>query len=529
MLPVSLTGVLKMSLQAYASTPSPTQLSQPPKGPKPAPLPDPTQPSFSNTNHRVSLKQSNKPIDPTVWWTSSIARRCRNGQLAEAAAEFSRMRLAGFEPNHITFLTLLSGCVDFPAGSVSFGASIHGYVRKLGLDTNHVMVGTALVNMYAKCGRVDLARLAFDEMVVKNSISWNTMVNGYMRNGQIEDAIQLFDQMPKRDAVSWTALIGGFVKEERFEEALVWFREMLLSGVEPDYVTIIAVLSACANLGTLTLGFWMNRFVMKQEFRYNIRINNSFIDMYSRCGCIEFARQVFEKMQWRTVVSWNSIIVGFAVNGHAEEALEYFSLMQKEGFKPDGVTFTGALTACSHAGLVGEGLQFFADMKIVHGITPRIEHYGCIVDLYSRAGRLEDALNVIENMPMKPNEVVLGSLLAACSTQGNVDLAERLSDYLLEFDPGGDSNYVLLANIYAAVGKWSGAGIIRRKMKARGIQKKPGFSSVEIGCSIHEFVAGDKSHAETDCLYSMLELLSLELKLCGYVPETIEKESYEDD
>ncbi|KAG6678772.1 hypothetical protein I3842_14G097100 [Carya illinoinensis] len=486
-----------MSLQAYASTPSPTQLSQPPKGPKPAPLPDPTQPSFSNTNHRVSLKQSNKPIDPTVWWTSSIARRCRNGQLAEAAAEFSRMRLAGFEPNHITFLTLLSGCVDFPAGSVSFGASIHGYVRKLGLDTNHVMVGTALVNMYAKCGRVDLARLAFDEMVVKNSISWNTMVNGYMRNGQIEDAIQLFDQMPKRDAVSWTALIGGFVKEERFEEALVWFREMLLSGVEPDYVTIIAVLSACANLGTLTLGFWMNRFVMKQEFRYNIRINNSFIDMYSRCGCIEFARQVFEKMQWRTVVSWNSIIV--------------------------------ALTACSHAGLVGEGLQFFADMKIVHGITPRIEHYGCIVDLYSRAGRLEDALNVIENMPMKPNEVVLGSLLAACSTQGNVDLAERLSDYLLEFDPGGDSNYVLLANIYAAVGKWSGAGIIRRKMKARGIQKKPGFSSVEIGCSIHEFVAGDKSHAETDCLYSMLELLSLELKLCGYVPETIEKESYEDD
>jgi pentatricopeptide repeat protein len=504
-----------MNIPAY--TPTPTQLSSPPK------------PPLSLPNNRVSLRQSNKPIDPVVSWTSSIARHCRNGQLAQAAAEFQRMRLAGIEPNHVTFVTLFSGCADFPLESVVFGSSIHAYVRKFGLLTNNVMVGTALLDMYAKCSRVDLARMVFDEMGVKNSVSWNTMINGYMRNGKIEDAIDLFDQMPKRDAISWTALIGGFVKKDHFEQALLWFQEMQLSGVEPDYVTIIAVLSACANLGTLGLGLWMNRFVMKQDMGDNIRISNSLIDMYSRCGCIEFARQIFEKMPTRTLVSWNSIIVGFAVNGYVEEALQFFSLMQKEGFKPDGISFTGALTACSHAGLVDEGLQFFDDMKRVHRITPRIEHYGCIVDLYSRAGRLEDALNVIENMPMKPNEVVLGSLLAACRTHGNVSLAERLMNYLFELDPGGDSNYVLLANIYAALGRWDGAGKIRRKMKARGIQKKPGSSSIEIDCSIHEFVAGDTVHAETDHIHAMLEFLSFELKLCGYVPQTFEKESYEDD
>lgn len=436
------------------------------------------------------------------------------------------MRLSGVEPNHVTFVTLLSGCAD---SNISVGASIHGYARKLGLDTSNVMVGTVLVAMYAKRGLVDPARLVFDEIKEKNSVSWNTMIDGYMRNGKVRDAVEVFDEMPERDAVSWTALIGGFVKRRQFEEALEWFREMQVSGVEPDYVTVIAVLAACADLGTVGLGLWMNRFIMNRTFKDNVKISNSLIDMYSRCGCIEFARQVFERMPKRTLVSWNSIIVGFAVNGHAEEALKFFDLMQQEGFKPDGVSFTGALTACSHAGLVEEGLLLFENMKRVHGIRHRIEHYGCIVDLYSRAGRLEDALNVIENMPMKPNEVVLGSLLAACRTHGDITLAERLMKYLSDLDPGGDSNYVLLANIYAAVGKWDGAGKVRKTMKALGIQKTPGFSSIEIDCNIHEFVAGDKSHVDKNCIYSMLELLSSELKASGYVPRNTLSNSYEND
>lgn len=496
--------------------PLPTQFSQ---------IPTPVPPLPPYKNRSISLKQSHNSLDPTISWTASIAGHCRNGQLAEAVTLFTQMRLAGVEPNHITFVTFLPSCAD----KVLFGSSIHAYARKLGLDTNNVIMGTALIGMYAKCGNVGDARLVFDELSVKNMVSWNTMIDGFMRNGEINDAIELFEQMPERNAVSWTALISGFVKRGQFEQALAWFREMQLSGVEPDYVTIIAVLSACADLGTLGLGLWMNRLVMNFRLEDNIKICNSMIDMYSRCGCIDCAQQVFDKMTNRTVVSWNSIIVGLAVNGNAEEALNFFDLMLKKGFKPDGVSFTGALTACSHAGLIDEGLQLFHNMKRVHGIAYRIEHYGCLVDLYSRSGRLEDALNVIKSMPMKPNEVVLGSLLAACRTQGNVSLAERLMEYLFKLDPGVDSNYVLLANIYAASGRWDGAGKVRKKMKALGIQKMPGFSSIEIDCDSHKFVAGDKSHLDTECIYAMLELLSVELKGRGYVPESIITKSYELD
>ncbi|KAI7992793.1 Pentatricopeptide repeat-containing protein [Camellia lanceoleosa] len=326
--------------------------------------------------------------------------------------------------------------------------------------------------------------------------------------------------MPERGAVSWTALVGGFVKKGHFEQALEWFLEMQLSGVEPDYVTIIAVLSSCANLGTLGLGLWVHRLVLSKKIKDNVQINNSLIDVYARCGCIEFSRQVFEKMKIRTVVSWNSIIVGFAMNGNAEEAIEFFKLMQIEGFKPDMVSFTGALAACSHAGLVDEGLMLFDVIMSVHRISPRIEHYGCVVDLYSRAGRLEEALNVIENMPMKPNEVVLGSLLAACRTYRNVNLAERLMNHLLELGPSSDSNYVLLSNIYAAVGSWDGANIVRKKIKDFGVQKKPGISSIEIDCDVHEFVAGDRSHVDTEHIYAMLECMQLELRTSGYIPES---------
>lgn len=390
----------------------------------------------------------------------------------------------------------------------------------MGLDTENVKLGTALVDMYSKCGLVDYARRSFDEILAKNSMSWNTMIDGYMRSGRIEDAVLLFDEMPERDAISWTALISGFVKQGLYEEALDWFRQMQISGIEPDHVTFISLIAACANLGALNLGLWINRLVLGKDFRDNIRIGNSLIDMYCRCGCIEFAREIFNEMPSRSLVSWNSIINGFASNGHSKEALKYFNLMRKDGLNPDGVSFTGALSACSHAGLVKEGLRLFNQMQRKNQIRPRIEHYGCLVDLYSRAGRLQDALNVLDKMPMKPNEVVLGSLLAACRDCDDVGLAEMLMTYIAELAPDCDSNYVMLANMYAAAGSWEGSGKVRRKMKAQGIQKTPGISLIEIDDSVHEFVAGDKSHLEVESICGMLDLLSLELMMYGYVPQS---------
>lgn len=423
------------------------------------------------------------------------------------------MRLSGIEPNDVTFVTLLSGCANFPAQAVFLGAVIHGYILKLGLGKQNVKLGTALIDMYSKSGQIGPARLCFDHMDFKNKVSWNSLIDGYMRNGKFQEAIDLFDEMPERDVVSWTALIGGFVKKKRFEEALEWFQYMQLSVVQPDSVTMVSVLSAVANLGFLGLGLWLHRYMLAHDFRNNTRVNNSLIDMYCRCGSVDLARQVFKIMSRRSLVSWNSIIVGLAMNGYAEECLDYFNLMQKDGFEPDGVTFTGALTACSHAGLVNEGLRLFKVMMEVHKISPRIEHYGCLVDLYSRAGRLEDAIQVVECMPMKPNEIILGSLLAACRAYGALSLAERLMNYIYELDSGRDANHVLLSNLYAALGSWHGANNVRKKMKALGIQKRPGISSVEVDCVIHEFVSGDKSHVEAHNIYRMLELLSHELRI----------------
>ncbi|KAI3941722.1 hypothetical protein MKX01_014476 [Papaver californicum] len=491
-----------------------TCITQPPKNlvqrsTQTRPLTTPNQYSVDKTN--LVFPRKDNPIDPTVLWTSSIARRCRNGNLSEAATEFARMRIAGTEPNHITFINLLSACADFPSDkTLYFGASVHYYLYKLGMIKDNVMLGTAILDMYSKCRHVDLARMVFDEMTVKNSVSWNSMIDGYMRNGDVEDAIQLFGEMPYRDKISWTALIGGFVKKD------FWNRTRLC--------TIIAILTACANMGVLGLGIWIHRFALQRNLTNEVRVSNSLIDMYARCGCIDFANQEFSKMEKRSWVSWNALIVGFAMNGRAEDALDHFSLMQKEGFKPDGVSFTGALTACSHAGLVDEGLQLYETMKKVHRISPRIEHFGCIVDLLSRVGSLEDAFRVIETMPMKPNEVVLGSLLAACRNHGDISLAERLMTFLVDLDPDTDSNYVLLSNIYAVVERWDGVGKVRNKMKSLGIKKKPGFSAIEIDCCYHEFVAGDKSHSQTRSIYSMLDQLSLGFSLFENAPTTFLEE-----
>ncbi|KZV17389.1 pentatricopeptide repeat-containing protein chloroplastic-like [Dorcoceras hygrometricum] len=475
--------------------------------------------------HNLGLKSShysheNGSLDAsTASWTSSIAYYCKNGSLPKAVSEFNRMRLSGVEPNHITFVTLLSGCANFPSHGLYLGPSVHGYCRKLGLDFNDVMVGTALIGMYSKFGKLGISRMVFDHLVIRNKVTWNTLINGYMRDGEFEMAINLFDEMSDRDAVSWTVLIDGFLKKGKFEEALECFQEMQRSGVAPDFVTIISVLSAVSNLGTLGLGLWLHRFVLMHDLKDNMRVNNTLIDMYCRCGSVELARQVFDSMARRSLVSWNSIIVGLAVNAHAEAALKYFKDMQIDGFIPDGVSYTGSLTACSHAGLVNEGLELFDKMTQLHKITPTVEHYGCIVDLYSRAGRLKEALLVIQNMPMKPNKIMLGSLLAACRACNDVDLAENLMKYIYDLDPKGDSNYVMLSNIYAATGSWHGASKVRKKMKAFGVLKKPGISSIEINGVVNDFVSGDKSHVDADRIYAVLEWLTYELTVSEHILE----------
>ncbi|PWA37617.1 tetratricopeptide repeat (TPR)-like superfamily protein [Artemisia annua] len=397
-----------MSIFASTATTIRNQLSAPPHDQNDN-LSIPAKPHSIFTRRKTPDESSFCALSVSSW-TSSIAHYCRTGRLDQAAAEFTRMRVSGAEPNHVTYVTLLPSCADFPSHALSFGASVHG-------------------------------------------------LKGH------------------------------------YEHALEWFQEMQESGVQPDFVTIVSALSACANLGALGLGLWLHRIVLEGNMlRDNVRINNSLIDMYCRCGSTEFAVQVFHSMSKRNLVSWNSVIVGFALNGNPQEALKYFYSMQKDGVKPDGVTFKGALTACSHAGLVDEGSKLFDMMLKDYRISPRIKHYGCLVDLYSRASLLEEALNVIESMPMKPNEVVLGSVLGACRVAVDIRLAEKLMRFISKLNPSSDSNFVLLSNIYAAGGDWHKASNVRRRMKNRGIEKNPGISSIEIDGIVYQFVAGDQSH-----------------------------------
>ncbi|KAK8967147.1 Pentatricopeptide repeat-containing protein [Platanthera guangdongensis] len=340
------------------------------------------------------------------------------------------------------------------------------------------------------------------------------MIAGHMKNGDFNQALELFHRMPTRDLISWTAIINGCVKNGLSEEALDHFRQMQAERVDPDYVTAVAVAGACSNLGALSHGTWLHRFALKRGLLQNARLENSLIDMYSKCGRVSIAQQVFERMPIRTLVSWNSMIAGFAFNGFSDEALLLFYKMQKTKFKPDGVSFTAALTSCSHAGMVDEGLRLFRVMQTDFRVVPRIEHYGCLVDLLGRAGLLEEAVSLVESMPMKPNEVLLGSLMAACCVHGDVELAERLMDLLLQVEPETDSNYVLLSNIYAAMGRWEGVGRVRGLMKGIGVKKKPGFSAVEIDGGVHQFVAGDGS----DEIYALLGLLHFDMELHRYEP-----------
>jgi pentatricopeptide repeat protein len=474
-------------------------------------LPQPQRPAQEPRRARARA-----PRD-VVSWTSSIAHVARQGDLSTAAAALSAMLSspATSAPNDVTLLTVLSACADSPSSPLArpLSLSLHGLAVKL--FPSHLLLSTCLARFYLASRLPHLALQLFGRMPIRSVVTYNTMISGLMRNGLVSEAFEVFDGMPGPDKVSWTALIDGCVKNGRHDVAIDCFGAMLLDGVEPDYVTLIPVVSACGEVGALGLGMWAHRFIVRLGLERNVRVANSLIDMYARCGEVQLAAQVFRSMRKRTVVSWNSMIVGLAANGRCAEAIEHFEAMRREGFKPDAVTLTGVLTACSHAGLTEQGLTYYDMVTTEYGVAARMEHYGCVVDLLGRAGCLDEAMSVVQTMPMRPNEVVLGALLAGCRTQGDVELAEQLMQHLLELDPGGDANYVLLSNIYAGVGKWDGVGKVRSLMKARGLKKRPGYSAVEIGGHVHEFVSGDRSHPRDEGIGQMLGLLMHEMARYG--------------
>ncbi|XP_020106529.1 pentatricopeptide repeat-containing protein ELI1, chloroplastic-like [Ananas comosus] len=375
-----------------------------------------------------------------------------------------------------------------------------------------------VVDMCCKMGDLRAARNLFDEMPERNVVSWNAMICGYAKAGDPDSARELFDAMPRRDSVSWNAMIGCYVRNGRFPEALELFRSMQESNVKPDEVTVVAVLPACAHLGALDIGRWIHAYIRKQRIKMDVHVRTALVEMYGKCGSLEDAMRLFDHAAKKDVFLYNTIIEVLAMHGAVEKVFEVFDYMRSEGFDPNDVTFIALLRACNHVGLVETGLKYFHMMNTEFRLVPKVEHYGCAVDLLGRTGRLEEARELILGMPMVPPPVVWTSLLSACVIHGNHKLGEEVALHLIELEPRSCANYVMLANMYSKANRYEYAAKIRRMMKENGVVKKPGCSSIEIDNRVYEFFAGDRDHPRCKETYEMLDRMASRLKREGYKP-----------
>jgi pentatricopeptide repeat protein len=297
------------------------------------------------------------------------------------------------KPDSVILCTVLSACGH--AGNLSYGRTIHEFVKDNGyaIDSH---LQTALINMYANCGAMDLARKIYDGLSSKHLIVSTAMLSGYAKLGMVKDARFIFDQMIEKDLVCWSAMISGYAESDQPQEALKLFDEMLQKRIVSDQITMLSIISACSHVGALAQANWIHTYVDRSGFGRALSVNNALIDMYAKCGNLVKARAVFENMPRKNVISWSSMINAFAMHGNADSAINLFHRMKEENIKPNGVTFIGVLYACGHAGLVEEGEKLFSSMINEHGISPTREHYGCMVDLYCRANFLRKAVELIE-------------------------------------------------------------------------------------------------------------------------------------
>ncbi|XP_020590747.1 pentatricopeptide repeat-containing protein At4g14820 [Phalaenopsis equestris] len=451
-----------------------------------------------------------------VAWNVMLDCYYQAGQYDDTLMLFEAMRNSGFVPDNVVLSTIITACGR--TGNLSFGKKVHSFMTesKIKID-DHIQ--SALITMYCNCNSMSTAQNLYDQMSHKNLVASTAMIFGYSKLGKIEIARSIFDRMHEKDLICWSAMISGYVESEQPVEALKLFNGMSASGMNPDNITILSVISACSHLGAIDLARWIHIYANKNGFDGIVSVNNALIDMYAKCGSLEMAQTIFEKLPQRNVITWTTMITGLAMHGEGRSALELFNEMKAMGFEPNGVTFVGLLYACSHSGMVEEGRCMFKMMIHEHGIEPKHEHYGCLVDLLGRAKLLQEAHELIESMPFQPNVVEWGSLLWACQIHGNIVLGKLAAKKLLELDPGHDGAYVLLSNIYAKANRWEKVEEVRRLMKDRAVPKEKGYSWIEMDGEVHEFLAGDDSHSRSAEIYDKLDEVVKALEVAGYFPD----------
>lgn len=448
------------------------------------------------------------PERDKVSWNIMITSYVKCRRFKEAITVFRRMQEESNEkPDEATVVNTLAACTALK--DLELGKEIHSYVLNEFILTT--IVGNALVDMYCKCGCLSIARKIFDEMPVKNVICWTSIINGYVNDGQLEEARNLFEKSPTRDIVLWTAMINGYVQFKHFDEAVALFREMQVRRIKPDKFLLVTLLTGCAQLGALEQGKWIHGYIDGNNIRVDAVVGTALIEMYAKCGCIEKSLEIFYRLRERDTATWTSIICGLAMNGMTSKALDLFEEMKKFGARPDDITFIGVLSACSHGGLVDEGRKIFYSMRGTYQIEPKLQHYGCFIDLLGRAGLLQEADELIRDLADQNDEMIIplyGALLSACRFYGNIDMGEKIARQLEKIEYSDSSLHTLLANIYASADRWEDVSKVRSKMKDLGIRKVPGCSAIEVNGILHEFLVGDPSHLEIREIYSMLDAMA---------------------
>ncbi|KAK7261224.1 hypothetical protein RIF29_27529 [Crotalaria pallida] len=418
-----------------------------------------------------------------VSWTAMISGYLQNGGTEQAVNLFTQMRREGVKPNHFTYSAILTvkHCVSI--------SQIHAEVIKTNYEKSS-SVGTALLDAYVKIGNTS-------------------------------DAVKVFELIEARDVIAWSAMLAGYAQTGETEEAAKIFLQLTRDGIKPNEFTFSSIINACAApTAAVEQGKQFHAYAIKMRFNNALCVSSALVTMYAKRGNIESAHQVFRRQQERDLVSWNSMISGYAQHGQAKKALEVFEQMQKQNLQVDAVTFVGVFSACTHAGLVDEGQNYFNMMINDHHIDPTMEHYSCMIDLYSRAGNLEKAMDIVNEMPFPPGATVWRTLLAASRVHRNLELGKLAAEKLILLQPQDSAGYVLLSNMYAAAGNWQERTNVRKLMDKRKVKKEAGYSWIEVKNKTYSFLAGDSSHPLSDCIYSKLSELNIRLRDAGYQPDT---------
>ncbi|GJN16948.1 hypothetical protein PR202_gb03977 [Eleusine coracana subsp. coracana] len=417
--------------------------------------------------HAVALRLALLPLRvPVANALVDLYAKCEDLPAAHAA-------LADIPvPDAVSFNSLL--CAHARLASVPAAESLF-----TSMPSRTQVSWNAMVVVYVNAGDLASARRVFDEMPLRDSASWSVLIVGYCKCGSMQSARELFDKMPAKNLIAWTAMINGYAQTGRPKAALALFRELDAARIEPDAATMVGVISAASQMSSAELAGWIGAYVDKKRIERNEKVLTALVDMHAKCGNVEQALSAFREIAQPDAYPYTALISGLATHGHAEMALQVFERMQAQAVRPDPVTFVGVLTACSHTGLVDKGLEYWEAMVKDYGIERRADHYACVVDMLGRFGRLQEAFEMVQTMPMEPHQGALGALLSACKTYENVEIAEIVANKLFELEPWNTGNYILLSNIYAAKELWEEAERIRSLMRTKLPVKKAGSSWVE--------------------------------------------------